>query len=86
MSFISSCHFVFFISAAVGREELLKINLREVKLGSDSDLSKIAHDMEGYSGADITNVCRYKHCYPYFQQIGNNIFCFMNDCIYILSV
>lgn len=41
-----------------GREALLKINLREVRLDSDVDLTKIARQLEGYSGADITNVCR----------------------------
>ncbi|XP_063233836.1 katanin p60 ATPase-containing subunit A-like 1 [Bacillus rossius redtenbacheri] len=41
-----------------GREALLKINLREVKLDPDVDLKDIATRLKGYSGADITNVCR----------------------------
>ncbi len=41
-----------------GREALLKISLREVKLGDDLNLKKIAKRLKGYSGADITNVCR----------------------------
>lgn len=41
-----------------GREVLLKINLREVKVDESVDLSMIAKKLEGYSGADITNVCR----------------------------
>lgn len=41
-----------------GREALLKINLREVKLDDDVNLTRIARKLEGYSGADITNVCR----------------------------
>eukprot|EP00095_Tigriopus_kingsejongensis_P007329 maker-scaffold589_size129586-snap-gene-0.38 protein:Tk07329 transcript:maker-scaffold589_size129586-snap-gene-0.38-mRNA-1 annotation:"katanin p60 atpase-containing" len=41
-----------------GREALLKINLREVKLSDDVNLQKIARKLGGYSGADITNVCR----------------------------
>lgn len=41
-----------------GREVLLKINLREVKVDESVNLSKIAKKLEGYSGADITNVCR----------------------------
>eukprot|EP00112_Aurelia_sp_Birch-Aquarium-sp1_P013259 Seg2808.1 transcript_id=Seg2808.1/GoldUCD/mRNA.D3Y31 product="Katanin p60 ATPase-containing subunit A1" protein_id=Seg2808.1/GoldUCD/D3Y31 len=41
-----------------GREELLKINLRQIKTAGDLDLKAIANDMDGYSGADITNVCR----------------------------
>ncbi|TRY66037.1 hypothetical protein DNTS_025759 [Danionella cerebrum] len=43
---------------AEGRAELLKINLREVDVAPDVDLTLIAEKIEGYSGADITNVCR----------------------------
>lgn len=42
-----------------GREALLKINLREVKLDPCVDLGQISKKLEGYSGADITNVCRW---------------------------
>ncbi|KAL0120605.1 hypothetical protein PUN28_008351 [Cardiocondyla obscurior] len=41
-----------------GREALLRINLREVKVDSSVNLTDIARKLEGYSGADITNVCR----------------------------
>lgn len=41
-----------------GRESLLKINLREVKVDPSVNLKSIARRLEGYSGADITNVCR----------------------------
>ncbi|GBO99620.1 Katanin p60 ATPase-containing subunit A1 [Eumeta japonica] len=41
-----------------GREALLQINLRELKLDPDVDLPVIARKLDGYSGADITNVCR----------------------------
>ncbi|XP_023148402.2 katanin p60 ATPase-containing subunit A1 isoform X2 [Amphiprion ocellaris] len=41
-----------------GRVELLRINLKELELANNVDLDKIAEQMEGYSGADITNVCR----------------------------
>ncbi|XP_054900535.1 katanin p60 ATPase-containing subunit A1 isoform X1 [Poeciliopsis prolifica] len=41
-----------------GRVELLRINLKELELADDVDLDKIAEQLEGYSGADITNVCR----------------------------
>eukprot|EP00698_Gefionella_okellyi_P022092 TRINITY_DN7275_c0_g1_i1.p1 TRINITY_DN7275_c0_g1~~TRINITY_DN7275_c0_g1_i1.p1 ORF type:complete len:515 (+),score=156.78 TRINITY_DN7275_c0_g1_i1:54-1598(+) len=43
---------------ATGREELLKINLKEVEVDPSVDLAKLANQLEGYSGADITNVCR----------------------------
>ncbi|KAF7997168.1 hypothetical protein HCN44_005445 [Aphidius gifuensis] len=41
-----------------GREALLKINLRDVKVDDSVVLSEFATRLEGYSGADITNVCR----------------------------
>lgn len=44
---------------AEGRQQLLKINLKDVPLASDVDLAEVAEVLEGYSGADITNVCRY---------------------------
>lgn len=40
------------------RRSLLDINLKEVKLNDDVDLDKIASSAEGYSGADITSLCR----------------------------
>ncbi|GFY38559.1 katanin p60 ATPase-containing subunit A-like 1 [Trichonephila inaurata madagascariensis] len=43
---------------AFGREALLKINLREVETSPDLDLEDVANSLDGYSGADITNVCR----------------------------
>ncbi|KAL7848221.1 hypothetical protein AOLI_G00229390 [Acnodon oligacanthus] len=46
------------LPTAIGRAELLKISLREVEVAPDVDLAVIAEKIEGYSGADITNVCR----------------------------
>lgn len=51
-------HLVRCVYVAVGRVELLKINLKEVEVADDVDLNLIAEKIEGYSGADITNVCR----------------------------
>ena len=48
---------VLFI-VANGRLALLKINLKEVTCAPDCDLEEVAKLTEGYSGADITNVCR----------------------------
>ena len=53
---IRKLHFRFVL--AVGRLELLKINLRGVNMAEDVILEEIAKNMDGYSGADITNVCR----------------------------
>ncbi|XP_054708002.1 katanin p60 ATPase-containing subunit A-like 1 [Uloborus diversus] len=43
---------------AAGREALLKINLRDVEVSPELDLEEVANSLDGYSGADITNVCR----------------------------
>uniref|UniRef100_UPI00358EEF25 katanin p60 ATPase-containing subunit A1-like isoform X2 n=1 Tax=Myxine glutinosa TaxID=7769 RepID=UPI00358EEF25 len=43
---------------AKAREDLLKISLREVEAADDVDIVLIAQQLDGYSGADITNVCR----------------------------
>ena len=48
---------IFFVSVE-GRVELLKINLKGVSIAPDVDLSEVAKKLDGYSGADITNVCR----------------------------
>ncbi len=49
---------MFFIQTDEGRLKLLDINLREVKLDDDVNARAIARKLDGYSGADITNVCR----------------------------
>ena len=41
-----------------GREELFKINLKGVQLDSNIDYKVLVNKTEGYSGADISNVCR----------------------------
>ncbi|KAI3383181.1 hypothetical protein SNEBB_005081 [Seison nebaliae] len=40
------------------RLNLLKINLKEINLSSNVDLDEVAANLEGYSGADVTNICR----------------------------
>lgn len=42
----------------VGRRSLLDICLREVDKSDDLDLEDVAKKLDGYSGSDITNVCR----------------------------
>ncbi|MDD4735892.1 MAG: ATP-dependent zinc metalloprotease FtsH [Kiritimatiellae bacterium] len=39
-----------------GREDILKIHARKVKLGSDVDLRRIARGTPGFSGADLANL------------------------------
>ena len=40
------------------RRALLELNMRQLKLSEDVDIAGLAALCEGYSGADITNVCR----------------------------
>ncbi|KAI3712033.1 hypothetical protein L1987_70582 [Smallanthus sonchifolius] len=40
------------------RRELIKINLRTVEVAVDVDIDEVARRTEGYSGDDLTNVCR----------------------------
>ncbi|KAJ3190631.1 Katanin p60 ATPase-containing subunit A-like 1 [Irineochytrium annulatum] len=43
---------------AESRRELLKINLQAIKVEADLNIDDLADKLEGYSGADITNICR----------------------------
>jgi len=43
---------------AEATKQLLQINLKNVELDSSVDLDDLAVKMQGYSGADITNICR----------------------------
>ncbi|KAM0932621.1 putative microtubule-severing ATPase [Dioscorea sansibarensis] len=40
------------------RKELIKINLRTVEVAADVNIDEVARRTEGYSGDDLTNVCR----------------------------
>ncbi|KAJ3709321.1 hypothetical protein LUZ61_013026 [Rhynchospora tenuis] len=40
------------------RKELIKINLRTVEVATDVNIDEVARRTEGYSGDDLTNVCR----------------------------
>ena len=44
------------------RKVLLELNGKEVKLSGEVDLANIAEMLEGYSGADITDLFRYIVC------------------------
>lgn len=43
---------------AAARRELLGINLRGLQVAADVSLDALAKRMEGYSGDDLTNICR----------------------------
>ena len=41
----------------LGRKQLFEINLRKIKLQDNIDFEKIISATDGYSGANISNVC-----------------------------
>jgi katanin p60 ATPase-containing subunit A1 len=41
-----------------GREEMFKINIKGVSIKDDVDWKELVKSTDGYSGADIANVCR----------------------------
>lgn len=43
---------------AAGRTQLFEINLKDVKMHPEVDITELVRRTEGYSGADVTNVCR----------------------------
>jgi katanin p60 ATPase-containing subunit A1 len=46
------------LPAPEGRDQLFVINLSDVKLGADFNRQELVKGTEGYSCADVTNVCR----------------------------
>merc|ERR1719329_20474 len=46
------------LPSAEGREQLLKINMKELEVEDDIDWKHIVDKTEGYSGADMSNICR----------------------------
>ena len=45
-------------------QDLVRINLRGVDVAPDVDLDEVARRTEGYSGDDLTNICRDASAYP----------------------
>ncbi len=41
-----------------GRKELFRINMQDIETAEDIDLDALAQQTSGYSGADISNICR----------------------------
>ena len=58
------------LPTAVGRKQLFEINLRGVELGDDLDFEALIQKTEGYSGADLANVCRDAAMMPLRKKIA----------------
>jgi katanin p60 ATPase-containing subunit A1 len=52
-----------------GREALFEINLKSLSLSPDVNFQKLAAKTDGYSGADISCVCRDAAMMPLRRQI-----------------
>jgi cell division protease FtsH len=50
-------HIVIYVSDIKGREEILKVHTRKIKLAKDVDLAVLAKKTPGFSGADLENLC-----------------------------
>lgn len=49
----------------------MRINLKNVKMEDGLDLAFLSSKTEGYSGADITNVCREAAYMPMRRKLKN---------------
>ncbi|MBU2102364.1 MAG: ATP-dependent zinc metalloprotease FtsH [Candidatus Omnitrophota bacterium] len=50
-------HIVIYPPDIKGREEILKVHTRKIKLAKEVDLAAIAKQTPGFSGADLENLC-----------------------------
>ena len=57
---------------SVGRREMFRINLKEIKTASDVNFDELVKQTDGYSGADIANVCREAALMPMRRNLKAN--------------
>ena len=50
-------HIVIYAPDIKGREEILKVHTKKIKLAKDTDLAAVAKKTPGFSGADLENLC-----------------------------
>ncbi len=50
-------HIIIYAPDIKGREEILKVHTKKVKLAKDADLAAVAKKTPGFSGADLENLC-----------------------------
>jgi len=64
-----------------GRKELFNISLKGIKLVDDIEWDKLVKSTEGYSGADISNVCREAAMMPMRKKLlgGGGFMAKIND-------
>lgn len=59
------------LPTAVGRKQLFEINLKGIELADDLDFEKLIQITDGYSGADLANVCRDAAMMPLRKKIAS---------------
>ena len=57
-----------------GRRQLLEINLKSIPLGPTVNYDELVAKTEGYSGADLTNVCREAAMMPLRRKLMSEDF------------
>lgn len=55
-----------------GRAQLLKINMKGLEVEDDIDWDLIVNKTDGYSGADLSNVCREAAMMPLRRRLKAN--------------
>ena len=55
------------------RKELFKLNLKDIKIEPSIDWDQLATKTQGYSGADIANVCREAAMLPMRKKLKEKI-------------
>lgn len=57
---------------AEGRKSLIKINLKGLEVNDDIDFDEIVRKTDGYSGADMSNVCREAAMMPLRRRLKSS--------------
>jgi transitional endoplasmic reticulum ATPase len=55
------------------RRRILELNLRERPLAPDVDLDALAEALEGYSGADVVNLCGKACAIPFIEAVERRV-------------
>ena len=58
---------------SAARRRILKLNLSNRPLAADVDLDTLAEWLEGYSGADVVNVCRKACAIPFLNAVEDGL-------------
>lgn len=61
------------LPTAVGRQQLFKINLRGIRVADDVNWDELIRITDGYSGADLANVCRDAAMMPLRRKLSQGI-------------